>query len=135
MVDVNALLRAWLLTSGNIQGAVQGVFAGDLPEGFDPKSGPGIQIVSRGGKSNPEIPDIAVKNMQVRVWADVEKYQLANQVYGSVSDLIQGQSNITVPGVGYVISCVETISSQDVTDPDTGWATVIAFYQIAARTL
>jgi hypothetical protein len=140
MVDTNVLIRKWILSAASITSllgtnANGSVYCGDLPEGFDPALGPAIQIVCSGGPvPHSEILSIVDERMQIRVWAGIEQYQLARQIYGAVRDLIHGATGITPAGQnGTVIRCLEVVPGQNITDPDTGWATVLAFYQLMAR--
>src|SRR4051812_19359406 len=109
------------------------IYAGDLPERFDPLLGAAIQIQTVGGIPHSEVLPLLDERKQVRVWAGIEQYALARQIYGAVRDLIHGGQNVDFGADGHVIRCIEVTSGQDVTDPDTGWATVLAFYQLMAR--
>lgn len=139
MVDANALLRAWILSStaittivgnGNLNG---GVYCVDLPEKFDPKLGPGITIARRGGQSHCEISGLVDARMQVKVWTDVEQYELAGRLYSAIYDWIHGGTGVTMNGLGTVVRCIEVTPGQDLDDPDTGWSTIVSFYQLMAR--
>lgn len=138
MIDANELLRAWILSSGAVTTLVgtgnanEGVYCGDLPEKFDPKLGPGVQIRREGGLGSSEIPGLIDARMRVRVWADVEEYDVASQVYGAIYDLIHGSTDLT-NDFGTVVRCIEITSPQDLTDPDTGWSTVIGFFSLMAH--
>ena len=138
MVDANVLVREWLLAqtsvtsligTGNING---GVYCGDVPEHFDPTLGPCIQIQRQGGSSHSEIPAVIDARMHIRVWAGVEQYLSASQLYSAVRDVMHGAEMVQLAD-GFVIRCIETVPGQDVTDPDTGWATVFGFFQLMAR--
>lgn len=138
MVDTNSLLRDWLLSLPSVTSllgtnANGSVYCGDLPEHFDPSLGPGIQIFTAGGTPHPEITALVDDRKQIKVWADVEQYQLARQVYGAIRDQIHGASGVDRAAKGYVVRCIEVTSGQDITDPDNGWATVVSFYQLMAR--
>ena len=138
MADSNKILRQYLLQSSDLTtllgtaNAFGGVYVGDLPEHFDPKRGPCVQITGAGGRPNPEIPPLSDDRKQVRVWADVEQYQLARQVYAAVAAQINGKDNVKLSS-GYLMRSIAVTAGQDVTDPETGWATVIAFYQVMVR--
>lgn len=142
MMDTNILLRKWILANASVTvllgvppNAGGGVYVGDLVKGFDPVNiGPGITITNVGGVTDPEMP-IFDDRKQVRIWAGVEQGMLARQVYSAVRSLIHGKTNIAIPNTGYIMRCLEAVAGQDVTDPDTGWATVLGFFQLMAREL
>jgi hypothetical protein len=139
-VDTSLLLRTWLLTlqpvttligNGNING---GIYCGDLPESFQPINGPCVQIMHSGGSAHPEIKLLADDKKMIRVWAGANEYLKAHQLYSCVYDGIHTATNLDFgANVGYMMRCLEVIAGQDVTDPDTGWATVVAFYNLMAR--
>lgn len=138
MVDTNTLLREWLLSSSSITSllgtnAAGSIYCGDLPEGVDPALGAAIQIQTAGGTPHNEVLPMLDDRKQIRIWANVGQYKLARQIYGAVRDLIHGGQSVDFGADGHVIRCIEVTSGQDVTDPDTGWATVLAFFQLMAR--
>jgi hypothetical protein len=139
MADSNVVLRKWLLSEATVISLLGtnkngSVYAPNLIEGFDPKLGPAIQVSVVGGNSHPEIVTVDDDLMQVRIWADVEAYQQARQLYIAVKRVLHGASGIEVPGAGaFIMRCQETLSGQDITDPETGWATVLARFQLMFR--
>lgn len=140
MIDTNIALRQWLLTFPAVtsllgSNANNSIYAGDLPEHYDPANGPAIQIFTSGGASDSEVTVLVRERKHVRVWAGTEQYDVARAVYGAIRDSIHGQSNIVLgaPANGTIVTCNEVTSGQDVTDPDLGWATVVAFYEIRAH--
>jgi hypothetical protein len=139
MIDTNALLRKWLLTSDDLvallldRDSTKSIYAGDLPEKVDPKDGPAVVISTRPGKMHKEIPVLITPNFQIRVWAAPMKYKLARQVYGVISDLIHGANNIDLAPDGYVLMGQANGTGQDVDDPDSGDATVIGFFDVMMR--
>lgn len=147
MVDIAVLVREFLLAqegvlaalqpavgtvNGNPDGAIYA--ASDLPKGFDPKKlGPGIQLVRSGGISPySEIPALIQARVLVRAWADEKEYQLASDVYGSIRDSLHGAHNVALDE-GVMLSAIETMEPQEMTDPETAWVCNYAFYQIIAR--
>src|SRR5437879_217081 len=138
MVDVAVLGREFLLTQPaviavlgtNRDGSIYA--ADDLPEHYDPKLGAAIELSRSGGISPLEIPQIVNGRLQLRVWADQEKYQLASDVYGAVRDSLHGANNIALDE-GYLLSAYEVTGPQEMTDPETGWVSANAFYLIMAR--
>jgi len=138
VVDVAVLVREHLLNQAaivallgtNLNGSIYA--ATDLPEHFDPKLGPVIQIFRSGGTSHTEITVLVTARVQIRVWADVEKYQLASDVYGAINDTLHGVTGITLAD-GVILSALEATGPQEMTDPDTGWVAVNSFYAVMAR--
>ena len=124
MIDVNLLLRTWLLID-QINGETNPVpvflsslfvaggafpndnadrvYTGHLPPGFDPQYGPavllrvgsGTQASTGGGSAHPEIP-LIMPRMQITTWAQKDQYGLARQTYRAVYDWIQRRNNISL---------------------------------------
>jgi hypothetical protein len=141
MVDTGKIVREWMLATSAITSLLGTdvnsnvcIYVGDdLPEGFNPKNGPGILISRRGGKPHPEIVSLVDNRVQIKVAADVENYLEAWTVYGVIHDTIHGATMQTFGSDGTVVRSTETTSGQEMTDPDTGWCYVISFYQIQAH--
>jgi hypothetical protein len=137
LVDVAVLIREHLLNQAevtallgtNLNGSIY--CAADLPEHFDPKLGPAIQLVRSGGGSHDEITVLVNARVQVRVWADVEQYQLASNVYGAINDTLHGVTMVSLAD-GVILSALEATGPQEMSDPDTGWAAVNSFYAVMA---
>jgi hypothetical protein len=146
--DANLLVRTWLLTPFL---AIDGegvtnpvldligpdrVWAGALPEGFDPGAGPGITVVrggsgmTSGGRPNPEIPDLVSAHVQIRVWAELNEFQVANTIYLAIREWMHARNNIVFEDIGYLMQSVEVVEGMDVRDPETGFATVICFFDL-----
>lgn len=146
MVDIAVLVREFLLAQPGVTAALQPVAgtpngnpndaiyaASDLPEGFSPIAGPGIQIVRSGGVSPySEIPALIQARVMIRAWADQEQYQLASDVYGAIRDSLNGAYNVALDE-GFLLSAIETMQPQETTDPQTAWVCDYAFYQVIAR--
>lgn len=136
MTDINKIVRAWLLQSGSgIATQLNGarVYGGNLPEGFTPADGGGIVLSVDGGQGHSEIAAIQKVRVVVRCWRGPDEYDKARADYRAVYDWIHAKNNISFGADGTILSSVEAVTGQDVVDPDTGWATVVAFYQITAR--
>lgn len=141
MVDTGVMLRAWLLQQGAITeligtgNAAQGIYAmPDLPENFDPANGPGLQLHTLGGpKPHTELITIVDEKIQLRAWADKKQYTLARQLYGLARDVMHGACGVDLTPNGFIIRCIEILPGQDISDPDIGWASVIAQFQVMAR--
>jgi hypothetical protein len=145
MLESSAMVRAWLLATPSIAGLLQpqGVFCGGgFPEGFNPETsatdptiGPGILITNVGTPAHPELLTVDSSRKQIKVAAGVNQALKAAQIYAAVHALMHGATNVPIAGKGFVMSSLEASGGQDVTDPDTGWATVLGFFQITAREL
>jgi len=149
MIDANLLLRTWLLSTvvngqpNPVLPVLQTnrIFAGHLPQGLDPKTGPVIVVrtgggtasATGGGSAHPEIPGLIKPRMQITVWADVDQWQVARAVYGAIFDWLHQQTNVDFGVLGTVLSCLEDTEGQDVSDPHTGYATVVSFWSLAIR--
>ena len=113
------------------------VFAGKLPELYNPKqAGHGLAIVvtvggsapTDGGVAHPEIPIIDPR-MQVRVWAGNYEFVRARQLDGAIYDWIHGKTALVFSGIGFVLSALNQVLGQDMTDP-SGLVTVVSWYHL-----
>ena len=137
MVDHNVLVLEQLngyspLTS--ILGSFKAV-AGQLPEKFDPETNPAsspIVVVCREGGTPFENAPVKTARMKVDVWCGINQYLKANQVYAQVFAALNGITSIQLTD-GFIIHSNEEVSGQDLTDPDTGWARVLSYYEVTAR--
>lgn len=112
-----------------------GVVGGELPEKFDPESAPAtspIVVVCREGGTPFENAPVKTARMKVRVWAGINQFVKANQVYAQVFEALHGITSVQLAD-GFIIHANETESGQDLTDPDTQWATVLSYYEVTAR--
>jgi hypothetical protein len=138
MVDAAVLVREHLLNQPEVTNQLgtnlnQSIYAAaDLPEHFDPKLGPCIQIFRSGGTSHGELTFLVNARVQIRVWADVERYQLAADVYAAINDTLHGVTGIQLAD-GFILSALEATGPQEMTDPETGWSTINSFYAVMAR--
>jgi hypothetical protein len=166
MVDPNLLLRTWLLLPGPrtlpdgtvldnpvlavladpanapvVPYPITPVFAGQLPEGYDPKqTGQGMAIVvtvggsgpTSGGTAHSEIPIIDPR-MMVKVWAGNNEYQRARELDRAIFDWIHAKTPLDLGDVGYVIQCLNQVLGQDINDSKTGLATVVSFWHLTLR--
>ena len=138
MVDAPVLIRDFLLLQSsvvdllgtNINASIYASY--DLPEHFDPKKGPCIQIFWTGGRSHPEILPLVNARLQVRVWADDEQSDVAMQVYAALQDVLHGTTNVQLDD-GYLMSALEVTGPEEMTDPNTGWVAVNSYYAVMAR--
>jgi len=138
VVDANVLVGEYLAAQPSVT-SLLGTNAGgsiyygyDLPEHFDPNLGPAIQLFRAGGEAHPEITVLIDARLQVRVWAAVEDAQLAAQLYSAIFDVLHGLCQQSLPD-GFIMRALEVTGPQEMTDPDTGWVAVFAFYKVMAR--
>jgi hypothetical protein len=148
MTDANLLLRTWLLTA-SINGVANpvlavltspNIYAGHLPPGVDTSIDPAIVVrggggtasATGGGSAHPEIPIIRPR-MQITAWCGPNQFLLARQIYGAIFDWLHGKTQLDLGSVGFVLSCLEETEGQDVTDPHTGFATVVSFWNLLLR--
>ena len=138
MVDAAVLVREHLLNQPEVTSLLgtnlnQSIYAAaDLPEHFNPKLGPAIQVWRSGGTSHGEITQLVNAHVQIRVWADVEKYQLASDVYSAINDTLHGVTGVRLDD-GTIMSALEATGPQEITDPDTAWVTINSVYAVMAR--
>lgn len=140
MIYVDEFIRAWLLTEPSLtditgtDNLAQGIYAvPDLPEHADPAKGPMIQLWSGGNPQNADIPELVSSRVTIKCWAGVEQYDVAHRLYRALRTVMHGTCGVTVSGQqGRIIRCNEAVSGQSVTDPETGWATVAAIYEVEA---
>lgn len=140
MVDAGVLVREYLLAQStvtallgtNANGSIYVAY--DLPENFDPALGPGIQIFRSGGQSHVEIKPLVDARLTVRAWADVEQYTAAANLYASINDVLHGLCGFNVTD-GTIVRALEVDGPLEMTDPDTGWVSMYAFYKVMATPL
>jgi hypothetical protein len=116
------------------------VFAGHLPEQYNPKqTGHGLAIVvtvggsgmTVGGVAHTEIPIIDPR-MQVKVWAGNNEFVRARQLDGAIFDWIHAKTSLDFSGIGFVLSSLNQVLGQDITDP-SGLVTVVSWYHLTLR--
>jgi len=87
--------------------------------------------VTSGGVAHTEIPIIDPR-MQVTVWAGNNLFELARSLDTAIFDWIHAHSAIDFGNLGYVISALNQVLGQDITDP-SGLATVVSWYHLTLR--
>ena len=131
--DVNAIVRAWLVTQGTLTAKVGGatprIYCPRLPEGAVL---PAIGFFVRGGVSTPYIPPIVDPSFQFDCWAASQI--AAREVYGALYDVLQGiqSETITIGATTYrLMAAREEVSGQDVQDVENpGYHRVIAYFSL-----
>jgi hypothetical protein len=137
VVDHNLLIKELLDSTPAVTSLLGslGVRIGDVPEKFDPLNAPAtspcVTLCREGGDSFENAP-IKTARMKIRVWAGKNQRLLANEVYGEICDALDGRNSVQLTG-GFIIKCLESVGGQDLSDPDTGWATVLSYYEVTAR--
>jgi hypothetical protein len=138
MLDATVIVRDYLLgcpgvtalLGTNVNGSIYCTY--DLPEHFDPRLGPAIQIFRAGGHSHEEITVLLDARLQIKVWADQELYSIASALYGAINDVLHGACGLTVTH-GTIVRALEADGPIETTDPETGWVAMYAFYTVMAR--
>jgi hypothetical protein len=136
-IDTQGLVRAWLLQESTVAALATFISAPDLPEGFDPdvagqEEQTAVQVTIRGGSSHSEIP-IEFPSVQIKVWALTGPD--AWDLWLAIKNVMHGAQRVTVAGFGFVLSSLEEMPGQGLTDPDTGWATVVGAFRLTARAI
>lgn len=108
------------------------VYTFEADEGVTPAGGVYVTIGRRGGATHNEIP-LENSSVMVRFWAGAFEWQKARDAHRAMKDWCHGKTMFSLGADGFVLTCLEQVPPQEVKDPDTGWATVIAFYEIQAR--
>lgn len=138
MVDATTTFVNWVGAGSGIGGVpATRIVGGDLPDGAKPGAGEEwITLRCRGGESYPEIPDWIKPSFEVACWA--ADPVTARQIYLAFREIVHGALGVTVSVAGYddafIAVALEEVQGQDVTDPETGWALVISYYQLTMRT-
>jgi hypothetical protein len=113
------------------------IYGGQLPEHYNPEpptsaeptgDGPAITIVVKGGLTHSEMP-LQEVDVQVTTWAGINSNVTARSVYVQVLFALHDLTNIVNNG-GYVKRIIATVPGIDVVDPDTGWATCVAAFNV-----
>lgn len=138
MVDTNDIVRAWLLGVSSVTdllgtNANESIYATpDLPEHFDPALGPVIQVFNAGGVPHGEIPPLVNDRKCLKVWGNFGKNKLVKSVFAACFDLMHGANMVTINGFGTITKCQFETMPQEITDPDTGWPFLQAYFNIEA---
>lgn len=137
IVDTNVLLRTYLTTSSTevdplIAKVGDRIYCPRLPENA---ALPALGYFARGGRADPDVPNIFTPSVQFDCWADtlIE----AREVYRLLYEALQGLGNvgITIGATTYVITKArEEVQGQDLVDVDIpGRFRVLTFYAITIR--
>lgn len=134
MIDPVQIVRQWLLASNLVQ-AIAGsdVFGEVLPEHYDPTSNSAVVISIKGGAGHAEIAPLREAEIQIKCWAGINQFVLAQSLYGAVYDTMHSKSMVSFAGFGTVLTSYEMLMGHSVVDPDTGWATVVGAFHMQLR--
>ena len=119
------------------------IFGGHLPVGFNPsvsgeaivvRGGTGSASVTGGGSAHLYAPMITPR-MQVTVWSgkEIQDFERARAIYGVIFDWLHFVENVDLAPDGFIQQLYEMTEGQDVTDPETKYATVVSFWALHAR--
>ena len=142
--DTNEIIRAHLAANAGLIALVSDrIYCPRLPENA---ALPAVGFFTRGGTSNPYIPDMPAPSVQFDCWAkDVEVGGvvttsgpiLARQVYRALYDALQGIQNttVTISGTDYfILSAIEEVQGQDLVDIEIPkYLRVLTFFEIMIR--
>lgn len=137
LVDTNRLIRDYLLTSSTLNDPLIALIADRLhcPRLPENATLPAISYFTRGGGSDPAVPNIASPSVQFDCWAS--NLIDAREVYRALYDALQGLGNapITIGGTTYYITkAMEESHGQDLVDVDIpDYFRVLTFYSITVR--
>lgn len=144
MADPNKLFRSLLKAKNGTednpvvlaltQDNIERIYCVSLPLKFNPEEGYAILLQCEGGNTHPEVNGLDTLRFQVRVWGKVRDFEGVRLIYQAIKDWAHGKQKMSFAEVdGSILSCLEVVPGQDVTDPETGWATVVSFYELTIR--
>ena len=131
MIDTDAAVRELLAESPTMRAVVSSrIYCPYLPKGFDPNEAAGISYSCRGGMGEKYVP-LVRPSYQFKCWGrDLEE---ARAVYGYLREYLDGLQGVTLTRSELVIAN-EQVYGQDFVDPQTGWHSILAFYELVFRT-
>lgn len=130
MIDTNSIIRAYLASGVGVTAplvALVGtrIYCPRLPENAVL---PAVGFFTRGGTSNPHIPDLPSPSVQFDCWATTPI--IARQVYRALYDALQGIQQVAV-GANRILSAREEVQGQDLQDQDIpNYFRVLTFFEI-----
>lgn len=131
MIDTLTFIRERLILQTSVTDVLRGerVYRVRLPGGdnvFDPANGAGLVISGAAGHSHPEIDGYTLPRFQLRAWALTGAEAMA--AYIAAYDVLHGKRWETEAGTA--LSCLEEVQPQNITDRDSGWETVLSFFNV-----
>ena len=146
LVDVNTLIRTYLLTSSVTNDPLIALIAVRMYQGRLPVNVtlPAISYFVRGGGAFHKRPAGVYPSIQFDCWAEdvagppfVSGAITARQVYRALYDALQGLGNALVVVGGnnyYIVQAMEEVQGQDLQDVDIpGYFRVTTFFQVTIR--
>lgn len=129
MINSNVVIRAYLAADTDLTALVGArIYCPRLPENA---TLPAVSFFTRGGVSNPYVPDRLVTSVQFDCWDDNPIG--AREVYRALYDALQGIQNVAV-GANYIISAIEEVQGQDLVDNEIQkYFRVLTFFEIIVR--
>jgi hypothetical protein len=133
LFDTNAIVREYLSLDAGLTALVgQRIYCPRLPQNA---TLPAVGFFTRGGTSNPYIPDMPSPSKQFDCWAD--NLIDAREVYRALYDALQGIQNVSVTVGGstyYILSAEEEVQGQDIIDNEIpNYFRVLTFFRIMIR--
>lgn len=138
ILAVRTILLADVVSGGIVSLVGQNVYGGQLPEHYNPEpsttaepsgNGPAITLLVKGGTTHAEMPSQDV-DVQVMVWAGTNKNFDARSVYNRCFQVLHGLCNVMTGVAGQVKRIIAMTPGVDMTDPDTGWATILGAFNV-----
>ncbi len=128
--DANAILRAYLAANAGLAAIVGAkIYCPRVPENT---ALPALGFFTRGGDSNPYIPQIVSPSYQFDCWGTTPIQ--ARSLYIALYDCLQGlqDATITIGATTYrILSAIEEVQGQDVQSvDDPGYYRVIGFFKV-----
>lgn len=127
MIDTNKALLEILQTDAPLLVLVPAarIMEGPLQEGT---GFPAITFETVGGTTDLYLP-VVNPRVQVRCWHDTDA-EVARQVYRAVHDALYNLRNKTLSGSEFLAETEEVVHGQDLTDPQTGYRSVLSFWRL-----
>jgi len=125
LIDTNAVIRKYLTTASAETNPLIALVGSRIycPRLDMNAALPAISFFTRGGKSNPHIPDLPIVSVQFDCWALTSGSEMgsivARNVYRKLYDALQGlqDTTVTIGATTYHIkSAIEEVSGQDLVD-------------------
>lgn len=132
MLNPNRTLRVYLLSQPAVTDLVGvNIAYPGLPKGLDCAAGDKALVLTRsGGTTGVETPLSEIR-FQMRAWARTAPE--ANAIYAALFDVLHGVSRIDLGNDGFIVCAYEEMPPQDLTDPDSGWETVLGYFRVMVR--
>jgi hypothetical protein len=132
MIDGNAVIYNLLTATGTGLFTLVGsrIYCPHVPVGYA-NSVTAIEFFRRSGTSMRE-HETLYPSYQFKCYGGSPNHATAESVYRALCDVLRTAENRCVTG-GVVLQTKEEVMGQAMTDPDTGWPSIVTFWQIIMR--